>query len=191
LSPLLVNEAGSTLVVTGTTLLLVLVKCMVLPLLTLVIVVTTSEMELDVIWVKDAEDVSVTVLVDCSVELVSSAELEGVWVDVVVMTVVRSDEVPGRVIVEDVVIVVAEVVSDVVAEEVSLEVGVAVPESVAESVAELLEPEPPVLNATLWRLNRAMASSRGSAVTTDALSKPKRRRANDRIVNGMYSEAAR
>jgi len=50
--------------VTGTTLLLVLVKCMVLPLLTLVIVIITSEKELDVISVNDAEDVSVTVFVD-------------------------------------------------------------------------------------------------------------------------------
>jgi len=66
LSPLLVNEAGSTLVVKGTTLLLVLVRCKVLPALTLVIVVITSEIELEVIRVRDAETVLVTVFVDRS-----------------------------------------------------------------------------------------------------------------------------
>jgi len=64
LLPLPVNEAGSTLVVKGTTLLLVRVRCRVLPELTLVIVTTTSENELEVIKVFDAETVLVTVLVD-------------------------------------------------------------------------------------------------------------------------------
>jgi len=64
LSPLLVNEAGSTLVVKGTTLLLVLVRCKVLPALTLVIVTMISEIELDVIKVLDAGTVLVTVFVD-------------------------------------------------------------------------------------------------------------------------------
>ena len=62
--PLLVNEAGSTLVVKGTALLLVLVRWMVLPALTLVIVVMTSENELEVIRVLDAVSVLVTVFVD-------------------------------------------------------------------------------------------------------------------------------
>lgn len=51
--PLLVKDAGSTLVVTGTRLLPVLVKWRVLPDLTLVIVTTTSESELVVIKVFD------------------------------------------------------------------------------------------------------------------------------------------
>lgn len=62
--PSLVNEAGSTLVVTGTRLLLVLVRWMVLPALTLVIVVMTSESELVVIKVLDGVNVLVTVGVD-------------------------------------------------------------------------------------------------------------------------------
>jgi hypothetical protein len=63
---LLVKEAGSTLVVNGTALLLVRVRCKVLPSLTLVIVVITSENELEVIRVLDAEIVLVTVFVDWS-----------------------------------------------------------------------------------------------------------------------------
>jgi len=111
LSPLPVNEAGSTLVVTGTTLLLVLVRCTVLPDWTLVIVTTNSETELVVIKVWDGVNVLVTVFVDWSSELVSSSELEGVRVDVVVVTATGGDEVGGTVIVEDVVVMVAEVVS--------------------------------------------------------------------------------
>jgi len=59
-----VNEAGSTLVVTGTRLLPVLVRCRVLPELTLVIVTITSESELVVIRVFDGVNVLVTVFVD-------------------------------------------------------------------------------------------------------------------------------
>jgi len=50
--------------VKGTALLLVRVRCTVLPALTLVIVVTNSEIELEVIRVLDAEVVFVTVFVD-------------------------------------------------------------------------------------------------------------------------------
>jgi len=60
---LLVNDAGSTLVVKGTALLLVLVTCKVLPALTLVIVVTISENELEVIRVLDAVSELVSVFV--------------------------------------------------------------------------------------------------------------------------------
>jgi hypothetical protein len=152
LSPLLVREAGSTLVVKGMTLLLVLVKCTVLPALTLVIVVTTSEIELLVINVLDAVNVLVTVEVESSEELVISELEEGVCVEVVVMTVTDSDEVGGRVMVAEVVMVDSDVVSLVTVTEVvvssSLLVGVAVPESVVESVDEL-EPESPVVKATL------------------------------------------
>lgn len=49
---------------TGTTLLLVLVRCNVLPALTLVIVVMTSEIELVVIRVLDGVNVLVVVDVD-------------------------------------------------------------------------------------------------------------------------------
>lgn len=48
----------------GTALLLVLVRCKVLPELTLVIVMMTSEYELEVMRVLDAEVVVVTVFVD-------------------------------------------------------------------------------------------------------------------------------
>lgn len=51
-------------------LLLVLVKCKVLPALTLVIVTTNSETELDVIKVLDAVSVLVNVEVSCWAELV-------------------------------------------------------------------------------------------------------------------------
>jgi len=97
--------------VTGTTLLLVLVRCTVLPDSTLVIVTTNSETELVVIKVWDGVNVLVTVFVDWSSELVSSSELEGVRVDVVVVTATGGDEVGGTVIVDDVVVMVAEVVS--------------------------------------------------------------------------------
>jgi hypothetical protein len=56
----LVNEAGSTLVVSGTTLLPVLVMWIVLPALTLVIVVVTASVELVV--TRDWEGVSVLVV---------------------------------------------------------------------------------------------------------------------------------
>jgi len=100
------------------TLLLVLVRCTVLPDLTLVMVTTNSEIELLVINVCEGVNVLVTVFVDSDSELVSSAELEGVWVDVVVMTVTLGDEVGGMVMVEDVVMVVSEVVSLVTMNEV-------------------------------------------------------------------------
>jgi len=99
-------------------LLLVLVRCTVLPDLTLVIVVTNSETELVVIKVSDGVNVLVTVFVDVSSELVSSSELVGVRVDVVVTTVTEGDEVGGRVIVEDVVMGGAEEVSLEVMDEV-------------------------------------------------------------------------
>jgi len=80
---------------------------------------------------------------------------EGVCVDVVTVTVTEGDDVGGRVMVEEVVMVVAEVVSLVTMTEVvespsllSLLVGASVPEPVAESVG-LLEPESPVLRATV------------------------------------------
>lgn len=81
--PPLVKEAGSTLVVTGTALLPVLVTCRVLPPLTLVIVVTTSEKDSVVINVLDADDV--LGVVDGAAELSSLVceEVEGVNVDVV------------------------------------------------------------------------------------------------------------
>jgi len=60
--------------VTGTRLLLVLVRCKVLPALTLVMVVMTSESELVVIKVLEGVTVSSTVEVDCSEELVASEE---------------------------------------------------------------------------------------------------------------------
>jgi len=60
----------------------------VLPALTLVMVMTTSEIELLVIKVLDGVNVLVTIEVSSSAELLSSVELEeGVCVDVVVMTV--------------------------------------------------------------------------------------------------------
>jgi len=64
LLPPLVNEAGSTLVVTGTRLLLVLVRWRVLPALTLVMVIMTSESELVVIKVLEGVNVLVSVEVD-------------------------------------------------------------------------------------------------------------------------------
>jgi len=79
-------------------------------------------------------------------------------VDVVTMTVTEGDDVGGRVIVEEVVMVDAEVVSLVTVTEVvesppllSLLVGASVPEPVAESLESLepLEPESPVDRATL------------------------------------------
>jgi hypothetical protein len=57
-----VNDAGSTLVVTGTKLLLVLVNCKVLPSLTLVMIVVYSCTELVVIKVLDTDALCVTVL---------------------------------------------------------------------------------------------------------------------------------
>jgi hypothetical protein len=176
LFPLPVNEAGSTLVVTGTALLLVCVATTTLPPFVLVSVMTTSEYELLVIKVSDAEDdVSEVSLVSEAEELVCRVVLLGVRVDVVVIVVV--DDVPGNVMVEEVVMTDSDAVGEVVVDDdVSL--------SVAESVGEVLEESlvTPVFNGTLWRLKRAMASSSGSAVTMTALSRPSRRKTNDRMV---------
>jgi len=120
---------------------------------------------------------------------VVSSEDEGVCVDVVVTTVTDSDEVGPTVTVEEVVIVVSEVMSLVTEVVVVEPVREAVPESEPESVAEPLVP--PVLKDTDWRLKSAIASSRGSAVTTDALSKPKRRKASDRMVKAIYGCVSR
>jgi len=101
-------------------------------------------------------------------------------VDVVVITVTES-EPESTVTVEEVVMVDGEVVSFVVVVVVESPDVVVVPESVPESVVVV----PPVLKATLWRLKSAMASSRGSAVTTDALSMPNRRKASDRMLKAI------
>lgn len=147
LSPSLVKEAGSTLVVTGIKLLPVLVRWTVDPDSTLVIVVTTWESELEVIRVLDAVVVLVSVEVVSEEEVLDSEELVGVRVEVLVTTVTLGDDVGGSVIVEEVVTTESEEVSLLVAELVVSLVGVAV-ESVAESV-ESLEPEPPVFKETL------------------------------------------
>jgi len=152
LSPPLVNEAGSTLVVTGTRLLPVLVRCTVLPELTLVIVVTTSESELVVMSVFEAVNVLVTVEVESSEEVLEEEVEEGVWVDVEVVTTTLGEEDGGKVMVEEVTMTDAEDVSldeteELVVSSVLL-VGVAVPESVAESVVSV-EPETPVFRLTL------------------------------------------
>lgn len=127
-----------------------LVRCRVLPELTLVIVTITSESELVVIRVFDAVDVLLVGEDDDSSDEVSS-ELVAVRVEVVVVTVTDGDEVGGTVIVEDVVtgggseLVSLELVelvdsSLLVAEDVGL---------VFESVAESVESDPPVDKETL------------------------------------------
>jgi hypothetical protein len=143
LSPLPVNEAGSTLVVTGTAVLLVRVARTTLPSCVLVIVVTICDCELVVINVNDSVDeVSSDDSLVSDEELVDRVVLLGVRVDVVVMTVVEED--PDTVIVEEVVMmVVSEEVSEEVADEV---VSLLVAESVGEIEDESLVP--PVLSGT-------------------------------------------
>jgi hypothetical protein len=171
-----VNVAGSTLVATATVLLLVFVRWMVLPALTLVMVMMTSETEEVVIRVRLGVTVVWTVLVDWDV--LSSEVWDGVRVDVVVSTTVDCEEVGPTVIVEEVVMTEADVGWLEVREE---EVGSSLLVVIADDDSEVSEP--PVLKGTLWRLNRAMASSRGSAATIDAVLKaPRRRTAKERIL---------
>jgi len=171
LLPPLVKEAGSTLVVNGTSLLLVLVIWTVLPALTLVMVVMTSWIEWDVIKVFEAVRVLVvTVDTDSPVETVLPAEFVGVKVEVVRTTVVDGEEeLALSVMVEDSVMTEVEVV------EVET-MTVVEPVTSAEEDADEVSLLPPVDSGTLWRLNRAMASSRASAETAGAKSMPKRRR---------------
>ena len=140
--------------VTGTILLLVLVRCTVLPDCTLVITVTTSETELVVIKVCDGVKVLVTVLVlvGWSAELVVCADaLSGVCVDVMLMTVTEGEEDGGRVTTEEVTVVASEVVSLVTMAEVveSVGEGVGVAEAVAESVVDSVVSVAPVTSDTV------------------------------------------
>lgn len=150
--PPLVNDAGSTLVVTGMILLLVAVECTVLPAaLVLVIVMTNCETELDVIWVRDASVLVVNVDVTGTVVLLPSVELTDseVRVDVTTTTGGEEEVTGGRVTTEEVETTVGEVTSLVVTvvdvDGSSLLVGVA-DEAEVESVLE--SGETPVVKAT-------------------------------------------
>lgn len=159
-----VKEAGSTLVVTGITLLPVLVTRNVLPSLTVVNVVMTSWVALVVIKVKDGVVASVEMVdVSTSVVVTLPSEFVGVRVDVVTITVVDCEF--------DVVMVDDSVTTGgvFVGVEVGVEVGVV---DVSELVSLLV---PPVDRLTLCRLKSAIASSKGSADAADAKSKPAKR----------------
>ena len=136
--PPFVKEAGSTLVVTGTRLLLVLVIWSVLPALTLVMVVMISWTEWVVIKVLDGVIVLVvTVETDSPVIMVLPAELVGVKVEVVSTKVVESEELALSVMVED------SVTTEVDVEDVET-VMVVEPEPSAEEVADVESLLPPV-----------------------------------------------
>lgn len=169
------------------TLLLVLVMCNVLPALMLVIVVTTSWMELVVINVLEGVTVSVSTVVlegdepeDSSAE---EGEEEDVGVKVEVEVITSSEEeLGGSVTTEEVTTGGGDVGEDEGEgegedegedeDEVSLSSS---PVEVAVGVA-VSDAEPPVDRLTFWRFKRAMASSRGSAATAEAATSIEKRR---------------
>lgn len=118
------------------------------------------------IKVLDGVNVLVVLDVESLVVLVVPSELVGVKEEEVTLEVVDADELLS-VIVEDV---------GMSEEDEEEEVTMSLEE--LKEVDVMLSLLPPVDSGTLWRLKRAMASSRASADTAGAKSMPKRRKPN-------------